>query len=146
MSFSYTTQTDDFEDNVLVIPSDTRRIVEIEPFITSIDCCRQFSKAQRFNLLIAVTEAVNNAMTHAHKSDISKLVKIHARCVADGMYISVQDNGTGFNPSDIPDPREGDNILRTHGRGVFLIKELASRVEFSSTPDGTIVSMFFSRS
>ncbi|MBK7986656.1 MAG: ATP-binding protein [Ignavibacteria bacterium] len=146
MSDSYISQNDATEENVLILPSDTRRIVEIEPFLTSIDCCRFLTKTQRFNMFIAVTEAVSNAMTHAHKSDYSKNVTIRVRCLHEGMAVSVKDSGKGFPIADVPDPRDGDNILRTYGRGVFLIKELATDVDFSITPHGTTVTMFFSRS
>jgi serine/threonine-protein kinase RsbW len=146
MSDSYISRNDATEENVLVLPSDTRRIVEIEPFLTSIDCCRYLSKNRRFNMLIAVTEAVNNAITHAHKSDYSKNVSIRVRCLNEGMTVAVKDNGKGFPIADVPDPRDGDNVLMTHGRGVFLIKELADDVDFSITPHGTTVTMFFSRS
>lgn len=145
MSVGYSKYTGDTKKNTLIIPSETKRISEIEPFITSIECCSSLSQAQLFNILIALTEAVNNAIVHAHKSDASKNVEISVVCLNDGVMISVRDYGAGFKPEDVPDPRDDGNLLRTHGRGVFLMKQLASNVQFHTSENGTTTVMHFIR-
>lgn len=145
MSTAFSTYSHQNEKTTLIIPSDTKRIAEIEPFISSIDCCASLPQSNLFNILIALTEAVNNAIVHAHKSDHTKNVEITIECKTSSIVISVKDYGTGFKPEDVPDPRDEGNLLRTHGRGVFLMRQLASHVQFNSSSSGTTTVMHFNR-
>ncbi len=80
---------------------------------------------------LALREALVNAIIHGNRSSPSKAVRI---CVAlqegCGILIVVKDAGSGFDPSKLPNPVEGQNILATHGRGIFLINQLMSDVRF----------------
>ncbi|HAN77656.1 MAG TPA: ATP-binding protein [Bacteroidales bacterium] len=82
------------------------------------------------NVLVALIEAVNNAIQHGNKNDPSKFVDIY--CSVDNELVSfvIIDEGVGFNYRDIPDPTKPENIEKPHGRGVFLINHLADSVNF----------------
>lgn len=107
------------------------------------DVCKRFSVDEDFygNILIAVTEAVNNAINHGNRQNPEK--KVHLSFVerADRLSFSVQDEGDGFDPSALPDPTDPENLEKISGRGVFLMKHLADEVEFSE--NGTRVEMIF---
>ncbi len=94
------------------------------------------------NILIALTEAVNNAIHHGNKLDPAKRVTMGYE-VKDGRIIFVVgDEGPGFDHDNLPDPTDPQNIEKPHGRGVFLMRALADSVEFSD--NGATAALAFS--
>ena len=83
------------------------------------------------NILIAVTEAVNNAIAHGNKNNPSKSVQIGFENGNKELTFSVSDEGQGFDFNGLPDPTDPNNIDKPHGRGVFLMKNLADKVVFN---------------
>ena len=83
------------------------------------------------NILIAVTEAVNNAMYHGNKGNPDKNIKIGFESHEKDIQFSIADEGTGFDYDNLPDPTDPLNIDKQNGRGVFLMKNLADKVEFN---------------
>ena len=82
------------------------------------------------NLEIALREALANAVIHGNRNLPHK--KVVLRCYCDperGMLIAVRDQGEGFDPDVVPDPRSAERIHLTHGRGIFLMRELMDHVE-----------------
>lgn len=89
---------------------------------------------------LALIEALANAVVHGAGGDPSKLVECDVACDEKrGMLIVVRDPGQGFDPSDIPDPVEGENIFSSHGRGIYLINQLMDEVKFLK--NGTEIHM-----
>jgi len=82
------------------------------------------------NILVSLSEAVNNAIVHGNKMDPEK--KVHMKMVKDEKLLtfSVEDEGNGFNPNEVTDPTAPENIDKPTGRGIFLIRSLADSVEF----------------
>lgn len=95
------------------------------------------------NILIALTEAVNNAIHHGNRLDPSKQVKFGYEVRNDDLVFLITDEGPGFDHENLPDPTDPENIEKPHGRGVFLMRALADEVEFSD--NGATVVMTFSR-
>lgn len=95
------------------------------------------------NILISLTEAANNAIIHGNKCDESKNVSIDYGMDARGKNLTfiVKDQGPGFDYGNLPDPTAPENIEKTHGRGVFLMMQLADMVVFSDR--GSTVEMSF---
>ena len=96
-----------------------------------------------YNMLIAITEAVNNAIFHGNKCDINKKISISIDVVDRLIQISIADEGQGFDHENVADPRTPENILKENGRGVFLIKNLAETFDFKVDQKGTTVIMTF---
>ena len=94
------------------------------------------------NILIALTEAVNNAIHHGNRLDPSKQVVLGYEVKGDKLVFVVSDEGPGFDFEHLPDPTDPENIEKPHGRGVFLMRALADSVEFSD--NGATVAMAFS--
>ncbi len=92
-------------------------------------------------ILVAILEAVNNAITHGNKFDIEKFVDVSITVDKNEMIVTVTDEGSGFNPADIPDPTRPENIEEISGRGVFLMTKLADTIFFNDT--GNSVTMKF---
>ena len=82
------------------------------------------------NILIAVTEAFNNAIYHGNKGNPEKHIKIGFESNNNHLKFTVADEGTGFDYDNLPDPTDPLNVDKPHGRGVFLMKNLADNVEF----------------
>lgn len=84
------------------------------------------------SFIVAVTEAISNAILHGNRQDPEKQVKVSlGQCEAPpALMVEVEDEGEGFDPHLIPDPTHHDNLLKEGGRGVFLMKNLADDVEF----------------
>ena len=82
------------------------------------------------NVLIGMTEAVNNAITHGNKLDLEKSVGVS--CAVDGksLVFRITDEGPGFDYDNLPDPTAPENIEKPNGRGVFLMRQLADSCEF----------------
>ena len=83
------------------------------------------------NILIAVTEAVNNAIWHGNKGNPAKSVQIGFENLEKKLRFTVSDEGSGFDYDGLPDPTDPKNIDKPNGRGVFLMKNLADKVEFN---------------
>jgi serine/threonine-protein kinase RsbW len=83
------------------------------------------------NVLIAVTEGVNNAIHHGNKSNPEKNVDIDIEINTDNQLVfMIKDQGDGFDPEALPDPTDPANIEKPHGRGVFLMQQLSDEIEF----------------
>ena len=93
------------------------------------------------DIAIAVSEAVNNAMQHGNKLDDSKSVHIAYYLCSSYLRIVVQDEGAGFTPESIPDPRKKENLLKVSGRGVLIIRHLMDRVSFRKLKKGMQIIM-----
>ena len=96
------------------------------------------------NMLVAVTEAVNNAIQHGNKYDPEKMVHISYEVDPDQIAFTVSDEGTGFDYINLPDPTDPENIEKPTGRGVFLMKHLADQIIFSE--NGRVVELYFKTS
>lgn len=93
------------------------------------------------NMLVAVTEAVNNAIQHGNKYDPDKKVNIAYEVEAEQIAFTITDEGVGFDYLNLPDPTDPANLEKPTGRGVFLMKHLADQIIFSE--DGRVVELYF---
>lgn len=82
------------------------------------------------NIMIAVTEAVNNAILHGNNEDRHKNVFLQLVLMENNLLFSIQDEGTGFDYQHLPDPTAPENISKPGGRGIFLMKNLCDEVKF----------------
>jgi len=90
-----------------------------------------FTEDDVFGVHLAVEEAFHNAVEHGNKRDASKKVEVEYAVSDTKVEIRIADEGKGFNPGTIPDPREGDNIYRSHGRGLLLINAYMDEVHYN---------------
>jgi serine/threonine-protein kinase RsbW len=89
-----------------------------------------------FGIDMAVREAVTNAVVHGNKLDNGKVVELKLRNTPAVFEITVHDQGSGFNPNNVPDPTKDENILRTSGRGIFFMRNFMDEVDWSADPKG----------
>lgn len=84
------------------------------------------------NIVVAVTEAVNNAITHGNQSDPSKKVGFTYTYTGSELSFRLEDEGKGFDPNSIPDPTDPSNIDKPYGRGIFIMQNLTDEVIFEN--------------
>ncbi len=84
----------------------------------------------RVNIPLACDEAVTNAILHGNNNDSSKKVRVQVYLSHSRFKIRIRDEGEGFNIVKLEDPTEGDNLLRSSGRGIFLMRSIMDSVEF----------------
>jgi len=114
----------------LQIASRIEGITQVEGLINAL--CEEFGVEETHygEILIAMTEAVNNAVVHGNKLDANKMVDIEVRTEGQTMEFRIADQGPGFDYENIPDPTAPENIEKPNGRGVFLMRQLADTCEF----------------
>ncbi len=123
----------------MVIPSDLSRLPEVEKFVIKICENANLDDDQSDNLAIAITELVNNAIIHGNRQDPKKQVVIQVAYKRDQIQVSVIDEGTGFNPAQIANPTDPQNLWKQNGRGIFLVRNLIDKVEIKVSSEGTEV-------
>lgn len=126
---------------VLELASDPRNIGLVEAFVKQIGTQYQLNQDIYGNILISLTEAVNNAIIHGNCGDTNKKVKIRLDKRPTCLAIQVTDEGCGFDLAAVPDPTAPENLLELGGRGVFLMQQLSDTVEFRN--EGRTVEMLF---
>ena len=88
---------------------------------------------------MSMLEAVNNAIEHGNEMNPAKQVRICCEVTDNYIRIAIRDEGNGFDPEDLPDPRCPDRIECPHGRGVFIMRNLMSKVWYNRL--GNVVFM-----
>lgn len=110
--------------------SEICNVSKVEALVDSVFAENNVSMDHYARVLIALTEAVNNAITHGNAADPCKMVCVSFEPESDMLYFCVKDEGDGFNPDCLPDPTDPAHIDKPNGRGVFLMKKLADTIEF----------------
>jgi anti-sigma regulatory factor (Ser/Thr protein kinase) len=115
----------------MVIPADPRAIPTVTDGLMQVLQDKHWPETRIMEVELALQEALANAIRHGCKGDITRKVQCCINCHSDGeVLIVVRDPGTGFEPEMIPDPLMGDNLLKSSGRGIFLINQLMDEVAF----------------
>lgn len=126
----------------LQIPSLPENVRIVESFIDNAKDKFHIDDDVYGNIMVAVTESVNNAIVHGNKCDKSKNVNISLEMGNDSLKFIIEDEGTGFDYQNLPDPTAPENLLNTGGRGIFLMQNLCDKVEFFN--EGKKVELSFS--
>ncbi len=123
------------------IPSLTENLRIVESFIDNVKEKFNLNDDIYGNIMISVTEAVNNAIHHGNGQDKSKCVSITLFLDKNQIKFAVVDEGAGFDFNNLPDPTAPKNIDKIGGRGIFLMKNLADEVHFNN--EGREVELVF---
>lgn len=129
------------ESKKIRLKSTVESIGEIEGLINIIFEDFDLSPDYYGNMLVALTEAVNNAIRHGNKLEESRNVELSFKHEGDLFKFLVKDEGRGFDYNHIPDPTSPENLEKPDGRGIFLMKHLANEVNFLE--NGSVVELVF---
>ena len=125
----------------IIIPSITENIRIIESFIDNAKEKFNLDDDIYGNIMIAVTESVNNAIMHGNKNDKTKNVTLSLTLNENIIHFEIKDEGNGFDYKNLPDPTAPENIDKPSGRGIFLMKHLSDEVNFLN--NGSLVKLSF---
>ncbi len=92
-----------------------------------------------FGVHLSVEEALVNAIRHGNQLSPDKVVRCECRVSPERLWVRISDQGEGFNPDDVPDPTDPEQLEVPSGRGIMLMRNFMSTVEFSN--GGTTVTM-----
>ena len=126
---------------MLTLTSDPSNITKVEQYVNQIADRFKLDQEKHANLLISLTEAVNNAIIHGNKQDRSKTVSIKLAQTKSGLAVRVSDQGRGFNYDKLPDPTSPERLCECGGRGVFLMNQLCDKMRYIN--GGSTVEMQF---
>ena len=123
------------------IPSIKENVSVVESFIENVGEKIKIEETIYGNVLVSVTEAVNNAIVHGNKEDKNKKVRLALKQNKKSVRFIVEDEGMGFDHNTLPDPTNPKNLEKVKGRGIFLIKSLSDKTTFKQ--GGRVVEMLF---
>ena len=92
-----------------------------------------------FGIHLALEEALVNAVKHGNKFDEAKRVHVVVRLSPDRLCVRIRDEGPGFVVEDVPDCTQEENLEKCSGRGIMLMRNFMTRVEY--TDDGRTVTL-----
>jgi serine/threonine-protein kinase RsbW len=126
----------------MVLDSHPDAIRVVESLIDEVRRALEIREDVFGNIMVAVTEAVNNSIFHGNKEDFGKKIFLDIeRESTFRLLIRIRDEGKGFDPAALPDPTAPENIEEIGGRGVFLMTHLADELSFLD--EGRSVEMVF---
>lgn len=125
----------------LQTPSSMNALVAIDDFIEGHLRALGASQALIADIAISVSELVTNAVIHGNAQDPTRFVIASIGCQQGKIEISIADQGNGFHPEEIADPLAEENLLKSVGRGVFIVRALMDSVSIDPTPQGTTITI-----
>jgi len=125
----------------LTLKSTPCQVSKLETYVQEIMTQCKLKEEMYANILISLTEAVNNAIIHGNKKDANKQVCIECQHSSQSIVIKIEDEGKGFNPTQIKDPLSQERRSLCGGRGVLIMNELSDRVHYHK--NGSQVEIHF---
>ncbi len=123
------------------IPSIPDNIRIVESFVDNAKEKFDISDDMYGNIMVSLTESVNNAIIHGNQSDESKNVNLTLEIIDNEIIFTIIDQGKGFDFDKLPDPTSPENLEKIGGRGIFLMKHLCDEVKFEN--NGSRVELHF---
>lgn len=125
----------------LSVPSRLEILDVVQKLAEEIARMHGFDEEGQLDLGLAVREGAVNAMKHGHGLDPALAVELTFRARGDQVAVTIVDQGAGFDPTETPDPTAPNNIWRSSGRGLLLIRSLVDAAEFTRHGDGMELRM-----
>ncbi len=130
---------------VIEVPSRLEHLDWLQQAAERIAALAGFDDEGCLDLGLAVREGAINAMKHAHGFDPDRLVRLEFAISATRFEVHVLDHGPGFDPAAMPDPTAPENLLRTSGRGLLLIRSLVDEMRIERLDHGMKVTFLRAR-
>ena len=127
--------------DTITIPSSQNHLADVDLFIESV--LREYGTPPTLipDIAISVSEIVNNAVMHGNRQSPDKVVIVRIGRDQNIVLITVTDQGTGFDPGEIENPLDDNNLLKAVGRGMLIVRSLMDTVEVVPGPNGTTVTI-----
>ena len=123
----------------LSLPSSMRHVYLLDVVVTEILKDSDFAEEIQEQINLAAIEAGTNAIKHGNKEDPSKKAIMQFLLDEDKLTIVIEDEGEGFTRKEVADPLDPENLLKSSGRGLFLMEACMDAVTYEA--NGTIIKM-----
>ena len=123
----------------VTIPSDTEAGQSVQERIIKLLEELNYPPRDIFGVRLALEEALVNAIKHGNGMDPDKSVRVDCRVNRDSVRIEIEDEGPGFQPEDVPDPTEDENLEKPCGRGIMLMRAFLSLVEYNASGNRVVL-------
>ena len=120
----------------VMITSALENLDLIQSLTDSVTAFMKFEEDTAHWIGMSVRESVTNAIQHGNKLDTGKKVEVCYKMTPESLTIIVRDQGSGFQADKIPNPLEGDNLLKPSGRGIFYMRSFMDEVNFRTPASG----------
>lgn len=124
------------------IPSLIENIKIIESFIDNARDKYAINEDIYGNIMISVTECVTNAIIHGNKLDGNKTVDLELHLDDNHVQFTIKDQGLGFDYEHLEDPTSPENLEKSGGRGIFIMKHLSDEVKFEEEGRKTVLTFY----
>ena len=126
----------------LKLQSVSSSIQQVEPFLNSIGNYCTLPKEQKHTVLVLITESVNNAIIHGNKLQEHLYASLGIEFISESSLLCIiEDEGSGFEISSIPNPTLPENLLLEGGRGLYIIEHLANNVQYIRMDKGMRITI-----
>ena len=122
--------------------SSTQEALQVVEFVADAMADQGYPKKDVFGMRLALEEAVINAIKHGNQGDPSKLVEVRYEVNAERALAEVQDQGEGFDPQQVPDPRTPENLEWAGGRGLLLMRSYLTWVRYNERGNGVTLCQY----
>ena len=117
---------------VLELPNDIRSISHAVDYVMQrCSACSEHARKLDLNFRVGLTEALSNAMLYGNAGDSAKRVRVEVLVAGSEITARITDEGAGFDPNEVPDPTTPQNVVKSSGRGIFLMRALLDEVTFN---------------
>lgn len=127
----------------VVIPSDQAEARRVQEHIEQLLMASPCEPKELFSIKLALEEALVNAIKHGNQYDRNKKVEIAYQVTHERFVIRITDEGTGFDPADVPDPTAVENLERPCGRGLMLMKHYMTEIDYNERGNSVQMSKVF---
>jgi serine/threonine-protein kinase RsbW len=120
----------------LTVPSTLEALDKVQSLVT--EAAREYSLSEDFAYWMELTicESMINAIRHGNQCDPTKKAHLKISLIGPQIEVIVEDQGCGFNLSDLADPTETRNLLKPSGRGILIIRSFMDEVDISRAEGG----------
>jgi len=127
--------------NGMVLGSELASVEPVETRAEELAREAGFDEDTASQVAMIAREAVINAILHGNKKDPDKRVRVGFELTDEALKITVADEGEGLDPDTVPDPCAPENIMRSSGRGIFLMRAIMDEVHFHQLKPGTEIEL-----
>jgi serine/threonine-protein kinase RsbW len=120
----------------LTVPSTLEELEAVQRLVTEAATEYQLSEDIAYWMELTICESMINAIRHGNRCDPNKKAHLKISMVGSQIEIIVEDQGSGFNLSDLADPTETKNLLKPSGRGILIIRSFMDEVDISECEGG----------
>ena len=122
-----------------LIPSDFAAVQDLQSRVEALLMELEYDSRDRFSVRLALEEALVNSIKHGHHRKHNQSIRVSVLVNGEAIRIEIEDHGQGFNPETIPSPLKEENLTKSNGRGLMLLKSFMDTLEYNETGNRLIM-------